>query len=73
MQDGLLGSSTFETSSLPGHVSVAGDDLELADLFHYLSLFVILEFVFVFCFFTSIFSFSLSSLSSLSSFSTSLS
>tara|TARA_Y100000589_G_scaffold142486_1_gene136000 strand:- start:502 stop:1098 length:597 start_codon:yes stop_codon:yes gene_type:complete len=30
MQDGLLGSTTFETSSLPGHVSVAGDDLELA-------------------------------------------
>ena len=30
MEDGLLGSTTFEASNLPGHVSVAGDDLELA-------------------------------------------
>ena len=29
MQDDLLGSTSFSTSSLPGHVSVAGDDLEL--------------------------------------------
>ena len=29
MEDGLLGSTSFESSNLPGHVSVAGDDLEL--------------------------------------------